>query len=513
MSQNNKSTFLVVDDQSTMRKVIKNNLNQMGYESVLEASDGNAALKLLTEEDVDLVICDWNMPRLTGFELLTHLRSTSDFKDIPFIMVTAEADRESVEIAVAAGVDEFLIKPFTPLTLREKIRRTLQLGHRVASTMARPLQVSDVRTTAKKVDAGGKPIILVVDDTPANIDVITGLLNGDYRVLAATDGEKALKLVDTGNVPDLILLDIMMPGMDGMEVCRRLKSQPETEHIPIIFLTAKSEVDDIAMGLDAGAVDYITKPANPKVLKARVRTHLSLKKAQDALREQVDTITENARLREDVERMTRHDLKNPLTAIINTTESLLHNQWLGMEQKSEIESVRTSAYDILGMIDRSLDLYKMETGQYILKAKAFDIVAVTQKVVDSSRLNARDYGIGVIFNAPDSCIVHGEELLCFSMLGNLLKNAVEASPKNGKVTVTVSCDERVLITIHNEGLIPEAVRARFFDKYVSSNKVSGTGIGTYSAKLMAQVQGGTITFASTPGEGTTLAVRLPAIGS
>lgn len=511
MSLHNKMTFLVVDDQSTMRKVIKNNLNQMGYDSVLEAGDGHGALMLLSEQAIDFVICDWNMPRMNGFELLTHLRNSSTHKDIPFMLVTAEAERESVGTAVAAGVDEFLIKPFTPATLREKVRRVLLRGHHAVSYKPVRKVVHTATDVMHPAVTDKKSTILVVDDTPTNIDVLTGLLSDEYRVLAATNGENALKLANSPNRPDLILLDIMMPEMDGMEVCRRLKDNPETESIPIIFLTGKTKVEDIASGLDAGAVDYITKPANPKILKARVRTHLCLKKARDSLVGQIDTMTENARLREDVERITRHDLKNPLAALINTSESLLENQWLGAEQKNEVASIRSSAYDILGMIERSLDLYKMETGQYQLNPKSFDIVAVTNKVVDASRRNARAYGISIIFNAPEGCPMQGEELLTFSMLGNLVKNAVEASPKKGHVTVTVECGDEISISIHNEGLVPDNVREHFFDKYVTSGKASGTGIGTYSAKLMAEVQGGTIAFESSANAGTTLTVRFPGV--
>ncbi len=202
-----------------------------------------------------------------------------------------------------------------------------------------------------------------MDDTPTNIDVITGLLKDEYRIQAVTSGEKALKIVQT-RPPALILLDIMMPEMDGYEVCRRLKADPTTEDIPVIFLTAKIEIKDITQGFDLGAVDYISKPVNGKVLKARVRTQLKLKKARDDLSEQVDILTENACLREDIERMTRHDLKSPLTAIINTSAMLMENRWLGAEQLQEIDTIQVNAFDILAMIERSLDLYKMETGQY-----------------------------------------------------------------------------------------------------------------------------------------------------
>jgi putative two-component system response regulator len=121
-----------------------------------------------------------------------------------------------------------------------------------------------------------KQIILVVDDTPDNIDVLSGILRPDYKVKAALNGEKALKIAETEPQPDIILLDIMMPGMDGYEVCEKLKSNPVTAKIPIIFVTAKTEVEDEQKGFELGAVDYITKPVSPPIVQARVRTQLAM---------------------------------------------------------------------------------------------------------------------------------------------------------------------------------------------------------------------------------------------
>ena len=128
-----------------------------------------------------------------------------------------------------------------------------------------------------------KPSILVVDDTPANLTLMTGLLQDDYQVRAATSGEKALKIACSENPPDLILLDIMMPEMDGHEVCRRLKADEKTKDIPIIFLTAMSEAEDEEKGLKLGAVDYITKPVSPPIALARIYTHITMHRQKKAL--------------------------------------------------------------------------------------------------------------------------------------------------------------------------------------------------------------------------------------
>jgi putative two-component system response regulator len=133
-----------------------------------------------------------------------------------------------------------------------------------------------------------KPTVLVVDDTPDNLSLMSGLLKDDYKVKVANNGEKALKIAASDAPPDLILLDIMMPGMDGYEVCRSLKRNPVTVNIPVIFLTAKTEVEDEKMGLELGAVDYLTKPVSPPIVMARVKNHLALKASADFLRDKND---------------------------------------------------------------------------------------------------------------------------------------------------------------------------------------------------------------------------------
>lgn len=144
-----------------------------------------------------------------------------------------------------------------------------------------------------------REIILVVDDAPENINVISSIFKDIYKVKAATSGERAIEIADSDEPPDLILLDIMMPNMNGYETIKRLKSNPKTMDIPVIFLTSKTESEDEKTGFDLGAVDYITKPINPAILFARVDTHLTLKRTQDELK------AKNQYLEEEVEKRTQ----------------------------------------------------------------------------------------------------------------------------------------------------------------------------------------------------------------
>src|SRR5215813_8778283 len=158
------------------------------------------------------------------------------------------------------------------------------------------------------LDFSVKQTVLIVDDTPDNLTLMTGLLKDTYKTRVANNGERALKLAATLPYPDLILLDIMMPGIDGYEVAQQLKRDKATAEIPIIFLTAKSEVEDEQKGFDVGCVDYITKPISPPIVLARVKTHLLLKSARDFLQDQ------NTFLESEVVRRTRE-----VTAIQDTT--------------------------------------------------------------------------------------------------------------------------------------------------------------------------------------------------
>ncbi|MBE9607878.1 two-component system response regulator [Chitinilyticum litopenaei] len=183
--------------------------------------------------------------------------------------------------------------------------------------------------------ATDKALLLIVDDTPANLEFMDELLATDYRVKVAPSGARALKLAHADPQPDLILLDIMMPDMDGLEVCRQLKADPATAHIPVIFLTARTDPTDEAFGLAIGAVDYILKPVSPPIVHARVRTQLALKAAADFLRDrnsyleqEVQRRTEEAQRRADDARIAQEMTMIALASIAETRDNETGNHIL-----------------------------------------------------------------------------------------------------------------------------------------------------------------------------------------
>jgi CheY-like chemotaxis protein len=352
------------------------------------------------------------------------------------------------------------------------------------------------------VSPAAKPKVLVVDDTPANLRILSDALRGEFELALAPSGQRALDIAFSDEPPDLILLDIMMPEMDGYEVCRRLKADERTRDVPVLFVTAMAEAEDEAKGLELGAIDYLTKPINPSLVKARVRNHLALRQA--------------ARLREDVERITRHDLKNPLTEVISLPQILALADNLDEGQREMLGRIEQAGYAMLRLINFSLDLFKMEQGVYHYHPEPLDLARLARRVAGELEDLAASTGAKVeLFVdghavAPDEeFTVPGEELLCHSMLGNLVRNALEASPRGGTVRIDLTGGDPARIAVRNAGTVPPQVRERFFEKYATYGKERGTGLGTYSARLTAEVMGGAISFTTSEAEGTTVTVQVP----
>lgn len=372
------------------------------------------------------------------------------------------------------------------------------------------------------MDEPRKQKILIVDDEQTNIQFLMETLGKEYKYSVALNGEQALKLAGATN-PDLILLDIVMPGMDGYEVCRKLKTSQETKDIAVVFLTSLSDAEDEYKGLALGAVDYIIKPFNPSIVEVRVKNHLELIQARAELRKQNLLLKENAQLREDVERITRHDLKSPLTTVIGAASLLGRKAQLEPRHQRMLKSVEEAGYKILNMINLSLDLYKMENKVYQLCPSRVDVFNHIRQVKQdvSALLEAKAVRMDCIRDGEvmtEQCeggtfMVKGEELLCYSMLANLLSNAVEASPEGEEVTITCEGDDEMArIVIHNRGAVPASIRDRFFEKYTTAGKSNGTGLGTYSARLIAETMRGDVAMETSdaPGEeSTTVTVTLP----
>ncbi len=357
--------------------------------------------------------------------------------------------------------------------------------------------------------------ILIVDDERANLTVLVNFLRVDYEIIVARNGREALDLLKPNRLPDLILLDIVMPGLDGYEVCQKVKSQTTTKHIPVIFITSKNNQEDETQGFELGAVDYIAKPFSPLVVMARIKTHLGLRRAQKELAHKNKELQQMLSMRETMESIARHDLKGPLNGILGVPQILINNENLTKYQKEMIRLIEVSGFRMLEMIDRSLDLLKMETGNYQFKPNLVELIRVTQRVLHELGHFIQGDGVSsqiLLNDCPvqkrDEFIIKGDELLFHSLLSNLVKNALEAAPAQTKVTIVLHDVPVRGFSIHNFGAVPPHIRDRFFEKYITFGKENGTGLGTYSAKLIVETLGGTITMVSSEKAGTTITVTM-----
>jgi len=524
---NSLCVFLVVDDFEPMQIVTSNQLRSMGAKIILIANNGAEALRILKSRRIDMILSDWNMPVMTGMELLKAVRSNNTLSHLPFIMITAEAERHRIEDAIASGVSELLVKPYTADCFQSHIEKALTSGPRsrlpvrlAPRVNQEVMEISDeqeernIGTTSQTLESN-RPTILVVDDTPDNLMLLSQLFKDEYRVRIAHTGEKALAICQSDNPPELVLLDIMMPGMDGFEVAGLMRQHPTSKNIPVIFITAMTGEEARHKGLELGAIDFINKPIDPDVLKPRVRNFMRYVELHKQLQANYDSMLELARLQENVESITRHDMKGSLAGVIGLVQGLAEDDLMNRKQVTQLRLAEETALQVINMINLSSEIFKIETGRFELDAKAVNISYVLHRIVEISRTSfaekhlivAIDTDMPVGEEIPN---VFGDAMLCYSIFQNLIKNACEASPSNGRVTVKLIGETPLRIIIRNKGVVPSEIRDRFFDKFVTHGKLGGNGIGTYSAKMLAEAQNGTISLAVSDLENeTTISVTLP----
>lgn len=369
-------------------------------------------------------------------------------------------------------------------------------------------------------DSEKKKTVLIVDDIPDNIHLLREVLADYYRIKIATSGEKALVLADSKEPPDLILLDIMMPGMDGYEVCQKLKAGEKTKNIPVIFVTAMGEAADEEKGFKVGAVDYLTKPVVPRIAQARVATHLALREAMVELEHQNEILADNARLRDQVERIMQHDLKTPLTAFLCIPELLKRRKDLPADVLETVGLLEKSGHRMLEIINKSLDLFRMETGTYAFRPIPVEMVKIAQEIKFElgEILDAKGVALHLLINGKamhddQEFLIPGDETLCYSMLANFVKNAVEACHPQETVTIAMDNKPHPRISVQNPGVIPLGIRDHFLQKFATHGKQGGTGLGGYSARLMAETMAAKVRFTTDECKGTTIIVEFGGAGA
>jgi CheY-like chemotaxis protein len=510
--------YLVVDDLELMRAVTVNQLRGMGCEKVKVARNGSEALDMLRANIFDAVLSDWNMPVMSGLELLKALRADAKLAKIPFLMITAEAERQRIEEVISAGVNALLVKPYNSASLLSRLERMLDPQKRPTPKPAAPTPAASGSTSndgASLAAVLSPSRILVVDDYPVSLKLLEKLFKDEYLVQTASDGPTALALCQAEPLPDLVLMDVLMPGMDGFEVVRRLREKPATAQIPVIFVTGLSDDEARVKGMELGAVDFVSKTNDPKALRARVRNFIQFVDMRRKLQLDYDAMLDAARMREDADNITRHDLKGSLAGIVGMVQTLADDDSMHPKHVAQLRLVEQTAQQVMNMVNLSGELYKIEMGRFRLKAAAVDIGDILHRIVDLSRASfaSKKLTIAVDTDTPvgtELPQVQADAMLCYSLFQNLIKNACEAAPPNTRVEVLLRDETPLRILISNMGAVPLELRSRFFEKFATSGKPGGSGIGTYSAQLLVRAQNGSISMATDDANNcTTLTVTLP----
>lgn len=350
--------------------------------------------------------------------------------------------------------------------------------------------------------------VLVVDDEPVNRELIRDTL--EYRghaVEEAGSGVEALERI-FANPPDLVLLDVAMPGLDGLEVCRKLKGDPATARIPVIMITAHVDRRDRLAGIDAGADDYLTKPVDLSDLVLRVRNSLFAKRLADDMEKSLRRLKELEQLRQNLTHMIIHDLRSPLSAVMMGLE-MLKITATGPARERDLKLVDasfTSALRMSEMVTSLLDVSRLEAGEMPLQKTVIELGPVVREVIASigPLALARQINLhGPLEDARALCDVD----LIRRVLTNLITNAVKFTPAHGQVQVALFTEgARVRVTVKDSGpgIAPEHHR-RIFEKFgqvEDRNARLGTGLGLTFCKLAIEAHGGQIGVASEPGRGS-----------
>jgi len=409
-----------------------------------------------------------------------------------------------------------------------------------------------------------RPTILVVDDDFGDLDTLGRLLHSHYDVLAAPSGVRALEIAAGAQKPDLILLDILMSGMDGDDVFARLRANPATRDIPVIFVTGLDSTEDEERGLELGAVDYITKPYRPAIVLARVHTQLELKRARDRLANQNDTLeAELARRLKEIQQVQlqllqsdklaavgqlaagiAHEINNPVgyvTSNLTSMDSSLRDIFGLLDAYEALERVCPSAEAALAKVreikqQKEIVLLREDIGQMLAESKE-GLARVAKIVSDLKNFSCaenNDWQWADLHNGLDSTLnIVGNEIKYHCTLNkdygdipdvycipsqinqvflNLLVNAAQAIPEKGEITLrTGQVGDDVFVAIADTGTgISAETLPRLFEPFFTTKPVGkGTGLGLSIAYGIVQKHGGRIEVESKVGRGTVFTVWLP----
>ena len=365
-------------------------------------------------------------------------------------------------------------------------------------------------TTQDRQATAPRPLILLVDDTPRNLQVLGNILKKQaYHLAVATNGPEALDRVREVK-PDLILLDIMMPGLSGYEVCALLQADPAFKDIPVIFLTAKTETEDIVKGFETGAVDYITKPFNGTELLARVKTHLALKQTRDELKSALAA-------KDRFFSIIAHDLRSPFNTIVSFLKLVDQNaDTYSREVIHDLTSeLRAKADATLSLLENLLKWAQSQTGM-AFQPEHVDLTVLLKETIAVMQSSAAAKSLDLGLDCPDNLNLEGDRNMLATVIRNLISNAIKFTAEGGRVRVVakaVGGDIEIEVSDTGVGMGEKALEKIFrLDIKMTTEGTAherGSGLGLILCKEFVEKHGGRIWAASEKGQGSRFTVRLP----
>ena len=374
---------------------------------------------------------------------------------------------------------------------------------------------------------GRDPIILVADDVPANVELLVDQLSTlGYGIISAHDGPSAVAMAFEHR-PDLCILDVSMPAGDlqvddrstGFEVCRRIKRDPRTARIPVIFVTALNDTTDRVKAIEAGGDDFLTKPHNRLVLGARVRSLIRLKAATDALEDSMRKLRELEKVRDDLMKMIVHDLKTPLTSIIAGLEMVMDGDFgdVTEQQKQVLGDAESKTEELLMLIEDLLEVARIEETAMVLSPTRIAPAAFLTEVLHEWGVRFQQAGASAVIDVTDDApVFDADKALLKRVFANLIQNAITHSGHAIRLALSARRDgENLLFTVADNGPgIPPEYHEVIFRKFETLKaplvpRVRSSGLGLAFCKLAVDAHRGRIWVQSTEGKGSAFHIALP----